>query len=100
MKVGTITTTNQKGQIVIPKKLRDDLGITPQTHLNLVAKDGMLYIFPIINVVSTKKASSSYLEFLNKTQGAWGPESKEEKTDEEERRTLEVKATEKNKQAW
>lgn len=98
MKIGIFTTPNAKGQIVIPKKIRNDLGITPQTHLNLVARDGVIYIYPVSDVVTLVKGESSYLKFLEKTQGTWARDDWRVK--EKKRRKLELKANEKNKKAW
>ncbi len=42
-----ITTLDKYGRIVIPKKLRDHLGITRNTKLNLKEEGGRIVIEPI-----------------------------------------------------
>ena len=73
MKVGIIAKTNQKGQIVIPKKLRQALGINKDTLLNLIAKDKGIYTYPVDEVVSSieTEAENIYLKILEKTKGKW-----------------------------
>jgi AbrB family looped-hinge helix DNA binding protein len=51
MKVGYIARPNKKGQVVIPKKLRDELGITSDTAINFVIRDNGVYMYPIEEVV-------------------------------------------------
>jgi AbrB family looped-hinge helix DNA binding protein len=71
MKVGNIVETNQKGQLVIPKKIRDLLGITPGKALNILVRDNGVYIQPIDEVVSSSQSASSYYKILKRTQGSW-----------------------------
>jgi len=42
-----------KGQVTLPKKLRDKYGITPSTEIEFIEKDGMIVI--------VKKAATSAL---------------------------------------
>lgn len=51
MKVGYIAKPNKKGQVVIPKKLRDELGITSDTAINFILRDNGLYMYPVEEVV-------------------------------------------------
>ncbi len=81
MKIGNFTTPNSKGQIVIPKQLRDALGITPKTPLNLVLRGGGIYIYPIDEVITKLESESSYLSILEKTQGAWTNDKSWDRTD-------------------
>lgn len=99
MKVGFIAEPNKKGQIVIPKKLRDALGITPQTSLNLVLRGGGIYIYPIDEVVAKVESESPYLNILEKTQGAWADDKSWDKT-EKRRRKIELAASLRRKRAW
>ncbi len=55
MKIGIITKPNEKGQIVVPKKLRDFLGIDKDTYLNLVLRDEGIYLCPISDVLVRDK---------------------------------------------
>jgi len=50
-----ITKTNQKGQIVIPKKFRNVLGIRANDLLNLVVRGRGIYIYPITEVITSTK---------------------------------------------
>ena len=100
MKIGIITTPNEKGQIVIPKKIRDKLYITQNTHLNLVLKDNGIYIYPIEKIIPKTAKGQSYTEILKKTQGTWGKETKDEKTSRIKQRKIELAASARNKKTW
>lgn len=93
MKVGEITTTNAKGQVVIPKKMRDQLGLTPQSVLNIVLWDNGIFITPITGITTKVDSDDSSAEILKRTQGSWGPPSEEEEKMEEKRRRLEINAS-------
>ena len=69
MKVGIITKTNQKGQIVIPKKFRSVLGIRTNDLLNLVIRGRGIYICPVTEVITSSEDENSYLKILEKTRG-------------------------------
>ena len=75
MKVGIITKPNDKGQIVIPKEIRDFLMINPNDPLNLMVRGGGIYIYPVDEVVTKNESESSYLNVLQKTQGRWDKEN-------------------------
>lgn len=98
MIVGTIVTPNQKGQIVIPQKMRVDLNIKPQKPLNLIVKGKVIYIYPINEVLTSTEHETSYLDVLKTTQGAWSgdnwPETKRK------RKRIEIDASKKRKKAW
>jgi AbrB family looped-hinge helix DNA binding protein len=98
MIVGTIVTPNQKGQIVIPQKIRADLNIKPQKPLNLVARDRVIYIYPINEVITSTEHETSYLDTLKATQGAWSNDSWT-KTKINRQKT-ELKASQKRKKPW
>ncbi len=97
MKVGTITKTNQKGQIVIPKRFRKLLGINPDDLLNLVIRGRGIYIYPITEIITSTEGESSYLKILEKTKGKcsenWGKLR-------EKRRAIELSASKKRKKRW
>ncbi len=98
MKIGTITKTNQKGQIVIPKTMREELGIDAGVPLNLALKDNGIYIHPVDEVFASKGGESSYLDILEKTQGAWAKE--DWTTLKKKRRKIELSASRKRKREW
>lgn len=102
MNIGTIVVSNIKGQIVIPKKIRDQLNITENTALNIVGDGKTIYIHPIKEVTAISDFNNGALyAILKRTQGAWANEDwstydKEEK----KRRKVEILATKRNKKAW
>jgi AbrB family looped-hinge helix DNA binding protein len=97
MKIGVITQPNTKGQVVIPKKFRDELGIDSSVQLNMLIRGNGLYIYPITHVISVKKSDNNYSAILQKTKGAL-PENWD--TLSKKRRALELSASRKRKQLW
>lgn len=95
----TISTTNTKGQVVIPKDVRDSLGITPQTPLNIVLRGEGVYLYPVREVLTSERGSVPYAEILKKTQGAWGRDPLEV-VSERKRRKFELKASQRSKKGW
>lgn len=98
MKVGIIATTNTKGQLVIPKELRDILGISPKTPVNLVLRGNGIYVYPIKSVIGTVEAETSYSKILERTQGAWREDTFDQTR--KKRRKIELKASEERKKGW
>lgn len=98
MKIGMITTPNDKGQIVIPKRFRDALGIDTDSLLNLTLGDNRLYIDLVNEIYNKPQNNEAYLKVLRKTQGAWSGDSwgKNRKA----RRKIEIAASGRRKQAW
>lgn len=99
MKVTTISQTNAKGQVVIPKEVRDCLGITPQTLLNIVLRGGGVYLYPVRDILTSEGEAFPYLKILEKTQGAWGRDPLEV-VSESKRRKFELKASQRSKKGW
>lgn len=103
MKVGFITEPNSKGQIVIPKKIRDQLNIDENTHLNLNVAGDVIWIHPIKEVVSVSTKSiysrKALLEALDRTRGIWVTDKDFDKR-QRERRRMELKASRERKKAW
>ncbi len=97
MKVGVLTRPNKKGQIVIPKSMRDSLGIDEHVMLNLMLSSGGIYLYPVEQVVTRFEGEGSYLKVLEKTKGSWG---KEDIAMDKKRSRLELKASSKRKSAW
>ena len=71
MNLDIVTKPNAKGQIVIPKKFRDLLGIGENVLLNLSVKGRGVYITPIERTLASKDSKILFLEILKKTAGAW-----------------------------
>lgn len=71
MKVGIIAKPNEKGQIVIPKEIRDALGIDASVPLNMSVRSGGIYLYPIVEVFGVVDTESSYMKLLGRTKGAW-----------------------------
>lgn len=74
MKVGIITKPNEKGQIVIPKEVRAQLGINANIPLNVVVRGQSICLYPISELVSIAEVEPSYLKILERTKGAWDRE--------------------------
>ncbi len=98
MNIGNIVEPNNKGQIVIPKQVRDKLGITPQTPLNLVVRGKGIYLYPIDEVLIRMEGESSYLRLLEQTQGSWADD--DWRKQEKKIRRIELEAARKIKHAW
>lgn len=98
MKVGTIAKTNHKGQIVIPKEMRDDLGIGFNMPLNLIARGAGIYIYPIKEVIGVVDNEDSYMKILEKTKGAWANDNWDKTR--MKRRKIELKSSQSRKKVW
>ncbi len=98
MNLGYIVQPNSKGQIVIPKNVRDKFGITEEDSLNLVIRGDGIYLYPIRMVVPKITKTDAYSKILEKTQGAWVGDSWEET--EARSREIELDAAKKRKNAW
>lgn len=102
MKVGMIVESNMKGQIVIPKKIRDELNITENTPLNMRVIDDGIYIYPIKEVITTAQEDKNYrmlLRILKETQGAWADDRDFDKR-QSKMRKIEIEVAKKMKKAW
>jgi AbrB family looped-hinge helix DNA binding protein len=98
MNIGTITKPNQKGQIVIPKEYREELGIDSNRFLNLVLRGRGIYIYPVVDVVIDSGNQSSYLKILERTQGSWLND--DWNISRKRRKKIELKASKKRKRLW
>ena len=83
---------------MIPKEVRDALGINVNVPLNLVVRGGGIYLYPIEEVVSKMESESSYLEILKKTQGSWSGDSWEKTA--RKRKRIELQQSRKRKKQW
>lgn len=98
MKIGTVTSTNNKGQLVIPKEMRKALGIDPTVTLNMMLTGKGIYIYPVEELVTKADAESSYFKLLEKTKGAWSDEDWDEI--DSKRSEIELQASESRKNRW
>lgn len=98
MKVGIIIEPNAKGQVVIPKKIRDDLGIKQGIFLNLQVRGGGIYLYPVEEVGTKAETNEAFLEFLQRTQGILAGEEYYKK--EKQRRKLALAASASRKKTW
>ena len=101
MKVGNIVEPNSKGQIVIPKRIRDDLGISSDTPLNLVVRGGGIYLYPIGGVITEISTENIRSKIWEKTAGAWADQDWDEYDKQQKRRRkIELEASRRRKKAW
>ncbi len=100
MKVGIISKPNTKWQIVIPKEIRQKLGITKDHFLHLLIRGNGLFIQPIQEVVHQTDTNDNYLKILEETKGAWGIIQDKENKTEKEKRSEELAASKKRKDLW
>jgi AbrB family looped-hinge helix DNA binding protein len=92
MDIGVITQVNTKGQIVIPKKYREKAGISTGAHLKIqYTENGILITNLNIQNDTESLRKEHFLKTLERTAGAWGPETEEEKQDRKKRLRLEKK---------
>jgi bifunctional DNA-binding transcriptional regulator/antitoxin component of YhaV-PrlF toxin-antitoxin module len=103
MKIGIIIKPNEKGQIVIPLKVREQLDIGKKTNLNIVVREDNFVVYPIREIHSQQDivlGDDAYLELLKRNLGAWGPATKDEQKKEDTRAKLEQQASKRRRQAW
>lgn len=98
MNLATITKPNVKGQIVIPKKFRDELSIDENVFLSLVVRGGGVLVTPLSKAPSTTDSRKISLEILKKTAGSWNGDDWENVA---KRRTkTELVASNRRKKIW
>lgn len=98
MKIGSFTTTNDKGQVVIPKDIRDRLGIDSHVTLNITVAGAGIYIHPVEEFITRAESESSYLQLLEKTKGTWADENWDELR--QNRSKTELNASQSRKEPW
>lgn len=98
MNIGTIVTPNIKGQIVIPKKIRDGLNITKNTSLNLTVEAGTILLHPVDEVVTKLPGEINRIKIWETTAGAWAGDDWPQTA--ERRREIELEASKKRKMVW
>lgn len=98
MKIGTFITPNIKGQVVIPIKIREKLGISADTPLEVTLMGGGVVLYPVKVLRQSGSVNESYTGVLQKTAGSWSGDDWD-KT-QKERRQIELEESTKRKQAW
>lgn len=98
MKIGSFTTPNDKGQIVIPKEMRDALNINTNATLNIILAGKGIYIYPVEEFLTRSEGESSYIKLLEKTKGSWKDDNFD--TLRKKRSQVELKASNLRKKAW
>lgn len=99
--IGSIVSSNAKHQVIIPKEVRDALGIDkPVKYYVTVSPTQKITYEPIESVsVSQRAKNLAYLKILKKTQGAWAGDNWP-KTEAKQKK-LELEAAKKLKQeSW
>lgn len=98
MKIGSFITPNEKGQIVIPKEIRDALGIDTNVTLNVILAGKGIHIYPVKEFLTKTEAESSYIKLLEKTKGAWKGEDWD--SVKEKKSKIELAASKSRKNSW
>lgn len=98
MKIGTYVNPNDKGQIVIPRKIRESLQIDSSVTLNIIQAGDGIYIYRVKEFITSAEGESSYLKLLEKTKGAWIDDSK--KNSQSNKSKIELVASKKRKRIW
>ncbi len=101
MNIGTIVTPNIKGQIVIPKKIRDDLNISAGQLFNVIVSNGGIHMYPVNEVVTqeeTDNKRAALLQILKNTRGIL--KGKPYYKNEKAMRKLELEEARERKRAW
>lgn len=102
MKIGKLTHTNTKGQLVIPQEYRELLGISSEVTLNIILQKTGLFIQPIKKVIPEVEGENMYKKTLEKTAGAWR-EDLQNSSDidlKTKKRNIELEASEARKKQW
>ena len=90
----TISHTNQKGQLVIPKDIRDRLEIDDTVDLLIKLMGNSIIISPIDTIIASSDQECSFLDVLEQTKGSWKTAKPPEK------RNLELEAAKKRRKSW
>jgi len=94
----TISKPNAKGQVVIPKKIRDALGINAKMFLRISKIGDGVFMHPIADTHPSLERDSEFLRILKETQGAWAGDDWDRQA--ARRRKIELAASRRRKKAW
>ena len=101
MKIGIFANPNSKGQIVIPKKIRDELNITRDTTLHITISGQNISMVPVKDFIPQSDSDNSYSQILKKTQGAWAKYADAIELEQKAQAKIEIKAAKKLKtETW
>lgn len=100
MNVGQIIVPNSKGQVVIPWRIRKQLGIEPMTPLKISVSGSGVYMQPANLVAKGGSADELFADILKRTAGTWGLANLEDRKREAKIRKIEMAASRKRKNAW
>ncbi len=98
MNLGTIARSNSKGQLVIPKRIRDELGINTDMLLNITLRGDGIFIRPLEKSLETSDSRKISLELLKKTAGAWKGDNWP--ATQEKRKKIELESAKVRRIAW
>ncbi len=98
MNLTTIAKPNSKGQIVIPKRFRQELNIDENVFVNLILKPDGVLISPLNKSNISSDSKIIFQEILKSTSGAWKDDDWQ-KT-EEKRRKIEIRSAKSAKSKW
>ncbi|HLE50098.1 MAG TPA: AbrB/MazE/SpoVT family DNA-binding domain-containing protein [Patescibacteria group bacterium] len=98
MNLTTITKPNSKGQIVIPKKFRQELNIDENVFVNLILRSDGVLITPLNKSTASSDSKIIFQEILRSTSGAWKGDNWKET--EKKRRKTEIQAAKSAKSEW
>jgi len=98
MKIGSFTTPNNKGQIVIPKEMRDALGIDTNATLNIILAGKGIYLYPVEEFLTRAEGESSYIKLLEITKGSWKDDNWDMLSNKKSQ--IELEASKSRKKAW
>lgn len=93
-----LSQTNLKGQVVIPKAFRDQLGIKPDSSVYITIQGTGIYLEPVTHIIRPADTENSYRLLLKKTSGSWSSDSWRKMS--ASRRIIEKKASTQRKQSW
>ena len=99
MKNITISKPNSKGQVVIPKEIRDELGINSNVDLKITSVGRSIFMYPVTRVMTSADTDMPFPKILEMTKGAWAND-KEDLKKARQKRALELAASKRRKKAW
>lgn len=100
MNIPTVVIPNVKGQVVIPLLMRKALDIQSNTPLAVSLVGNSISLTPVVDIVKKTDTERSYLQLLQKTQGAWAADELDADIKSVQKKQLELAASKRRKQTW